>query len=113
MMTALIVCACILGYLAIGWLLVTPKLAVTRLMVMTERQADRERGRVLGTSVALGIIWPACIGYIKGSNAYDKSIEEEQMLEQVRREIEEQKREAKQRAALELATFDRAMKEGQ
>ncbi|GAA2941042.1 hypothetical protein ACFO7V_16775 [Glutamicibacter bergerei] len=112
-MTALIVCACILGYLAIGWLIVTPKLAVTRLRAMTEYEADKERSRVLATSVVLGLIWPVGVAYIRASNAYDRTIEEEQMLEQVRREIEEQKREAKQRAALELAAFDRAMKEGQ
>lgn len=110
---SLIIWACILGYLSIGWLIVTPKLAVARLQVMTERQADREREWVLGTSVVLGIIWPALIGYIRASNAYDKSIEEEQMLERVRREIEEQKKLERRKAQAELEAFDRAMKEGQ
>lgn len=112
-MTALIVWACIIGYLGIGWLMVTPKLSVVRLAAMDERKAYRDRSFILATSVLLGLIWPVGAAYIRASNTYDKSVEEEQMLEQVRREIEEQKREAKQRAALELAAFDRAMKEGQ
>ncbi|MBF6671579.1 hypothetical protein [Glutamicibacter sp. FBE19] len=110
-MIALIVWAGILTYLAIGWMAVTPKLAVVRLMAMSEHEADRDRSWVLGTSVVLGIIWPACFAYILASNTYDKSIEEEQMLKQVRREVEEQKREARRRTELELEAFDRAMKE--
>lgn len=112
-MTLLIAWASIIIYLSIGWLIVTPKLAVTRLRAMTEYEADKERSRVLATSVVLGLIWPVGVAYVRASNSYDKSVDEEKMLEQVRREIEEQKREAKQRAVLELAEFDRAMKEGQ
>lgn len=113
MMTALIVWATIIGYLSIGWLMVTPKLAVVRLMAMDEREADRDRSFVLATSVLIGLIWPVGAAYIRASNTYDKSVEEEQMLEQVRREIEQQKREVKRRTELELEAFERALKEEQ
>lgn len=110
-MTLLIVWASIIIYLSIGWLIVTPKLAVTRLRAMTEYKADKKRSRVLATSVVLGLIWPVGVAYVRASNAYDKSVDEEKMLEQVRREIEQQKREVNRRSELELEAFERALKE--
>lgn len=112
-MTALIVWACIAAYLTIGAI-------CYRGIAIASYWADRNKwgARVAdspashaGYAVAKSLIWPVFGIALIGENAIRNSIEENEMLAQVRKQIESERKLARTKHQQELEAFDRAMKE--
>lgn len=113
-MTALIVWASVVGYLAVA-LWVHPKLAYKAYIAGNKAYpcAGYSKGEAALTGMAQSLIWPLMLVALRSEKHIEKEIEFEEQMKKVREQIKEQKRLERRKAQAELDAFDRAMKEGQ
>lgn len=109
-MTALIVWACIIGYIGAGAALHS-KFALAQFRASKGKYYSNKPSEAAGYAALQSLIWPVYFIIWRSTGLIYDDIELQEEMKKVRERITEQKRLERTRAQIELAEFDRRMRE--
>lgn len=109
-MTAIIVWACIIGYIGAGAALHS-KFALAQFRANEGKYYSNKPNEAAGWAVLQSLIWPVYFIIWRSTGLINDDIELQEEMKKVREQITEQKRIERTRAQIELAEFDRRMRD--